>query len=154
LNLRVFAVWAAGIWEDLPSELQAIAQAGAETAPVTAIEGAVSPPGAPDTPWHLLATPTQLIAAFGTTTGISRAWFNNAKDTPQLLAARHTAGQGGKNSREPFYAVFAAMQWLIDPKRGKGNRIESATGWRILKSQFPKVYDEYQAFEPDPDSSG
>lgn len=102
-----------------------------------------------DTQWHLLATPAELIAAFGKSTGMEKAWFN--KPEGKLLAARCKAGQGGKNFREPFYAVFAVMQWLIDPKRGKGNRITVATGWRILKSQFPKVYDEYQGQEPDPD---
>ena len=130
------------------------AQPADTVAPTAVIEGAVRPLGASETPWHLLATPAELIAAFGTSTDMSRAWFNNVKDAPQLMAARHTAGQGGRNFREPLYAVFSVMEWLIDPKRRKGKLIQVATGWRILKSQFPKVYDEYQGQEPDTDSAG
>lgn len=103
------------------------------------------------TPWHLLATPAKLIAAFGPLTGMNKSWFNNAKDTPRLLAARHTAGKGGRKGREPMYCVFPVVQWLIDAKRRKGRPMEDATGWRVLKNQFPKVYEEYQTFEPDPD---
>jgi len=111
-------------------------------------------PKACATPWHLLATPAELIAAFGTFTGMTKAWFNAAKDTPELSKARHTAGQGGRNGREPLYFVLPVMQWLIDPKRRKGKdkpTMREATGWRVLRTKFPKVYEEYQDQEPNPD---
>ena len=63
-------------------------------------------------PWHLLATPTELIEVFGTLTGMEKAWFNNAKDAPKLKAAIHTAGVGGRKGRKPLYCVFPVMQWL------------------------------------------
>ena len=44
VNLRVFAIWAAGIWKDLPIEIQAIAQAAAPIAPVTEIKAALGLP--------------------------------------------------------------------------------------------------------------
>ena len=99
-------------------------------------------------PWHLLATPSDLIKVFGTITGMNKTWFNNVKDTPGLKAAKHTAGAGGHKGREPLYRVFDVMLWLINPKRRKGNAMQEATGWRLLKNQFPKVYGEYQGYEP------
>lgn len=103
------------------------------------------------TRWDLLATPSELITVFGTITGMDKAWFNNAKDAPKLKAARHSAGKGGRKGLEPLYQVFEVMQWLIDKKRRKGKTMEEATGWRMLKNQFPNVYEEYQSFEPRPD---
>lgn len=112
----------------------------------------VSPVSEPEpTPYHLLATPAELIGAFGAFTGMTKTWFNSPKDTPQLLAARHTAGQGGKHFREPLYFVLAVVQWLIDPKRRKGKPMSEATGWRIMENKFPKVYEEYQSLAPDAD---
>ena len=101
------------------------------------------------TPWHLLATPSELINAFGVITGMDKSWFNNVKDTPNLKAAIHTAGIGGRKGREPLYFVFPVMQWLISEKRRKGKPMNESTGWRLLKNQFPKVYAEYQGYEPD-----
>jgi hypothetical protein len=103
------------------------------------------------TQWYLLATPSDLIKVFGTITRMDKAWFNNAKDTPGLKAALHTAGVGGHKGREPLYRIFEVMQWLINPKRRKGESMEVATGWRLLKNQFPSVYEEYQSFEPESD---
>ena len=102
-------------------------------------------------PLHLLATPAQLIAVFGIFTGMDKKWFNNAKDSPRLMAARHIAGIGGRKGREPLYFVFQVMQWLIDAKRRKGKPMQDATGWRVLQRQFPRVYEEYQDCEPKPD---
>jgi hypothetical protein len=101
------------------------------------------------TPWHLLATPTDLIDAFGKFTGMDKAWFNNVKDTPGLKAALHTAGQGGRNGREPLYYVMPVMQWLADPKRRKGRPMGEAAGWRVLGHKFPKVHEEYLGQKPD-----
>lgn len=102
-----------------------------------------------EAPWDLLATPTHLISVFGTLTGMSKVWFNNAKDTPRLKAALHTPGKSGRNGREPIYQVFPIMLWLIDAKRRKGKSMEVATGWRVLKNNFPAVYRNYQDQDPD-----
>jgi hypothetical protein len=118
---------------------------GADNAPHTPA------PAEPATQWHLLATTTKLIDAFGAMTGMNKTWFSNVKYRPQLLAARHIAGQGGRNGREPFFYVFSVMRYLIDPKRRGGKTMQVATGWRILKNKFPKVYDEYQDQNPDAD---
>jgi hypothetical protein len=105
----------------------------------------------PVTPWDLLADPATLISAFGLITGMNNAWFNNVNDTPKLKDALHTLGKGGRNGRKPYYYVFPVMQWLINPKRRKGNPMSVATGWRVLKNQFPAVYLAYQDQEPDAD---
>lgn len=102
-------------------------------------------------PYDLLATPTELIDAFGVFTGMGKTWFSKPKDRPQLLAARHTAGKGGRKGREPLYYVFSVMQYLIDPKRRGGKTMQEATGWRILKNKFREVYDEHQDLAPDAD---
>ena len=105
-------------------------------------------------PRHLLATPAQLIAAFGVFTGMNKAWFNKLSDKPQLLAAKHKAGESGRGGTAPLFYVFPVMQWLIDPKRKAGKTDQTmleSTGWRMLQAHFPEVYDQYEAHAPDPD---
>lgn len=103
------------------------------------------------TEWDLLATPEKLIAAFGTFSGMNKEWFNSLGDKPQLQAARRIAGVGGKHSRAPYFDVFLVMKWLIDPKNKVGSKMTEPRGWRILKSQFPKIYEHFEYLAPDPD---
>lgn len=105
---------------------------------------------ASETQWHLLATPEGLIDVFGSFSGMNMSWFYKAKDRPQLLAARYSKGLGQKSGIKPLYRVFEVMQFLINPKRRCGRRMQATTGWRMLKTHFPKVYEEYQDLEPDP----
>lgn len=102
-------------------------------------------------PWHLLATPEELIAAFGVFTGMNKAWFNKVQDKPQLLAARYKVGVSGRGGTEPLFYVFPVMQWLIDPKRKIGTKITELTGWRMLKAHFPKVHEQFQHLAHDSD---
>jgi hypothetical protein len=111
------------------------------------VEGSVSEPAQ----WHLLATPTELIAAFGSFTGMNKNWFNSLGDKPQLLAARYKLGVSGRGGVEPLFYVFPVMQWLIDPKRKTGKKMPVPTGWRMLKTHFQKVYEQYEDRAPDPD---
>lgn len=91
----------------------------------------------------MLATRAQLIAAFGTFTGMDDSWFTNLKDTPKLKDARRIEGSGGKDSTEPLFCPYAVMSWLIDPKRKKGRSLSEDTGWRMLKKHFNSVYDVF-----------
>ena len=102
-------------------------------------------------PWDLLATPEQLIAAFGSFTGMDKAWFKKVQDKPQLQAARYKVGVSGRGGTEPLFFVFPVMEWLIDTKRKTGKPISVATAWRMLKAHFPKVYEQYEDHAPDPD---
>ena len=101
------------------------------------------------TNYALLATRQQLIAAFGSFTGMALAWFDNLKDSPALLAARKVSGQGGRGrTAEPYFCPFEVMQWLIDPKRRKGRPLTPATGWRLLEEHFPKVHATHSVGDP------
>lgn len=115
------------------------------TAPV--VEVTASEP----TQWHLLATPAELIAAFGLSTGMNKAWFNALKDKPQLKAARHMAGVGGNRNREPLFNVFPVMQWLINPARRAGRPLGADKGWQLFESHFPRAYAEFSVGDPRTD---
>lgn len=90
-----------------------------------------------------LATPQQLIDAFGRFTGMDASWFESLSGTPKLLGARRQPGKSGRNHLPPLFCPYAVMTWLIDPKRKKGRPIEPKTGWRRLKEKFPKAFEAY-----------
>jgi hypothetical protein len=105
----------------------------------------------PEPEWHLMATAEQLCAAFGTFTGMNKDWFANPKDKPALKAARFQPGQGGRNKREPLFYVYPVLQWMLNKRRKTGRQMQEATGWRMLKQHFPKVYEANELSAPDPD---
>lgn len=108
-----------------------------------------SAPAPERTNFAMLATREQLIAAFGSFTGMDATWFDNVKDSPALLAARKVAGQGGRGrTAEPYFCPFGVMQWLIDPKRRKGRRMAQDKGWEMLERHFPKVYAAHSVGDP------
>lgn len=128
-------------------EQAAPAHSPAEPAPVVA-ENARD---APETEWHLMATADELCAAFGTFTGMNKDWFTNLKDRPALKAARFQPGQGGRNKVEPLFYVYPVLIWLIDKRRKTGKPMQEATGWRMLRQHFPRVYEANELSAPDPD---
>lgn len=99
----------------------------------------------------MVATRQQLIDAFGTFTGMDKSWFDNLTTSPKLMAARKCKGQGGRNRAEPLFCPYEVMQWLADPKRKKGKKINETTAWRLLKSHFPKVHNQYSIGDPSAD---
>ncbi len=101
-----------------------------------------------------LATREKLIAAFGSFTGMTKAWFDNVKDTPGLKAARRYAGTGGKNGAPPLFDPYVVMQWLLSPKRKKGTPISERTAWRMLKTHFQKSYKAHAIDDPNEGSPG
>jgi hypothetical protein len=96
------------------------------------------------------ATRDQLIEAFGAFTGMNKNWFKNLKDTPALLKARKSAGQGGRGHiMEPFFCPFEVMQWLISGNRKKNARpLSEEKGWELLERYFPNVYAAYGSADP------
>jgi hypothetical protein len=98
--------------------------------------------------FEMLATPEQLIGAFGNFTGMCKAWFDNLTDTPRLLAARRVTGTGGKHYTPPLFCPFEVMQWLIDEKRKKGRKVSPEKAWHLLQSNFEKVYNTRSAGDP------
>jgi hypothetical protein len=101
--------------------------------------------------FSVVATREELIDAFGKFTGMNMTWFNNLTDAPKLKAARKYTGKGGRHSAEPLFCPYEVMQWLADPKRKKGKPLNGTTAWRLLKSSFGKVYNQYSIGDPNPD---
>lgn len=102
--------------------------------------------------YSLLATREELIAAFGTFTKMDMTWFEKLERTHPLYAARKVAGQGGRGHIiEPRFCPYEVMQWLISPKRRKGNPLREATGWRMLKAHFPRVHAAHSEYDPNTD---
>lgn len=99
----------------------------------------------------VVATRSELIEAFGRFTGMEKSWFDNLTTSPRLMAARKYMGQGGRHSAEPLFCPYEVMQWLIDPKRKKGRPLGEPTAWRLFKSHFPKVYNQYSIGDPNAD---
>lgn len=101
----------------------------------------------------LLARRDELIAAFGTFTGMNASWFDNLRDRPGLQAACRVKGAGGKNYIEPLFCPYQVMQWLTTkPRKGSRRRAMSQeTGWRMLKVNFPKVHGTYSIGDPNTD---
>ncbi|WP_231693121.1 hypothetical protein [Ottowia caeni] len=102
-------------------------------------------PSRPDT--AMLATPDRLIEAFGSMSGMNRAWFRSMKDRPALQEAVIIPGKKGRNGYPAMLDVFRVMQYLIGPKRN-GKKMREDTGWRLLEGHFPKVYATYEACDP------
>jgi hypothetical protein len=109
--------------------------------------------GSEDAPiqWHLLATPAELIAAFGSFTGMNKAWFNDLKYKPQLKDARGIVGVSGRGGTAPFFYVFPVMQWLISPARRTGRPLGADKGWQLFESHFPRAYAEFSVGDPRTD---
>lgn len=96
-----------------------------------------------------LATPSELIEAFGRYTGMSIEWFDNLKDAPRLKEARKIAGQGGRGHiREPLFCPFLVMQWLADPKRKRGSKLSENKAWELLERYFPQSYNAHSVHDP------
>ena len=107
----------------------------------------------PAVDFDMLATREQLISAFGAFTGLKASWFDNLRDRPGLMAARRVAGIGGRNFTRPLFCPHQVMQWLITkPRQGDSRKqLTPETGFRLLKSNFLKVYCQYQIGDPNSD---
>ena len=99
--------------------------------------------------YKMMATRTQLIDAFGSFTGMDLSWFNNLNDVPKLKNARKHTGKSGRNSFEPLFCPYEVMQWLADPRRKKGRELGEEAAWRLLKRNFPNVYNQYSIGDPN-----
>lgn len=98
--------------------------------------------------YSMLATPDELIEAFGRNTGMSKAWFGNLKDKPGLERARRVDGMKGRGGHKPLFCPLAVMHWLTNEKRKVGRPISVEKGWSLLESYFPRVYDAHASAAP------
>lgn len=99
--------------------------------------------------YRALATPEELISAFGNFTGMDASWFTSIKDKPALRAARKKPGTGGRNPTPPLFCPYEVMLWLVDEGRKTGTSIQPETGWRILKNHFPRAYEPRAIGDPN-----
>ena len=86
----------------------------------------------------LLATPDQLIAAFGSA-GMQSGWFNSLKDRPWLLAA---CKRRGKRGVKPLFCPFEVMQGMVH--KSKQSRLNSHRGRHLLEQHFPAAYARHE----------
>ncbi len=110
------------------------------------IDSSVTEP--PEIDLAMTANQDELIAAFGVHTGMEKSWFRHVDDVPGLKDAQARAGRRGKHSIPAQFFVFLVMQWLVAGRRRAGKPIQQDTAWRILENKFPKVYAEYQSYDP------
>ena len=97
--------------------------------------------------YSLLATPEQLVDAFGKW-GMQVAWFDDLNSRKWLLNARRVKGQGQKGQTfPPMYCPFAVMNGLIEKVRKK-NRLSPDAAWRTLEHKFPKVHVAFEQHDP------
>jgi len=100
---------------------------------------------------NFLATPEELVAAFGPFTGMNLGWFRKLGDTPALERARRVPGQGGRAQRDPLFHPYEVMTWLADPKRKKGRPLPVETAWRRFREYFPSAYRLVESVDPTQD---
>jgi hypothetical protein len=96
-----------------------------------------------------LATPEQLIDAFGHFTGMKKAWFNKLADTPALKRARRKPGKSGRGGYPALFDTYAVMCWLIDGQRRKGHKLTAEKAWELLERHFPNVHARNSAADPN-----
>lgn len=97
VNLRVFAVWAAGVWQDLPKQLHAIAQAAA---PVAKLEPTSYSPNKKE---GYILKKAAMVKKYSDTWQTIDADFNHASENGLTKAAKAT-GHGD-------WFESAALQW-------------------------------------------
>ena len=107
-------------------------------------------PGAID--FKMLATPDQLIRAFGNFTGMSEAWFDKWADYPVLKNAIKRKGDSGRGrTTRPLFCPFLVMQGLMKkPRKGSKRQafLTDEKPWELLRSHFPNLYDTHRGLSP------
>lgn len=97
--------------------------------------------------YSLLATREQLLDAYEKW-GLKPSWFTDLKGHKWLLDARRVKGQGQRGHViEPMFCPFTVMKGLVQKVR-KESRLAIDTAWRTLEHKFPKVYAEYEVYDP------
>ncbi|MDP2371463.1 MAG: hypothetical protein Q8M25_24985 [Rhodoferax sp.] len=97
--------------------------------------------------YSLLATPAELLDAFGKW-GMKAAWFDDLNSRKWLLDARRKKGQGTQGQViPPLFCPFAVMNGLIGKVR-RTNRLKPDTAWRTLAHKFPNVYAAFESHDP------
>jgi hypothetical protein len=108
-------------------------------------ESAVLEPAA-GTDYSLLATPKQLIDAFGQY-GLDEGLFKNVTNSKWLLNARKVKGVGKKGCEiTPMFCPYEVMKNALKSARKVKGRMSERQGWMALRRHFPKVYEPYASY--------
>ena len=137
--------------KELNSELAGITgrmreiESAQPASPAAIVPGAAaSSRPAPD--YARLATPDDLIAAFGGF-GLKQNWFDDLNSRQWLLNARKVPGQGQRGRRRvPLYCPFEVMMGLVEKSRK--SKLSVNAGWRILEQRFPAAYEKWSVCDP------
>jgi hypothetical protein len=92
----------------------------------------------------LLATPHELIRAFGLYTGIDKKWFRDiSSKSKSFQASRKRKGTHGRNAVQPLFCPYEFMKASLE-HRGKGRRVMSeTTAWKALRHHFEDVFAQH-----------
>lgn len=135
-----------------PAKVPPQAQQSPQETPAPEPAPAAPPEADSGIDYSLLATPQQLIEAFGRFTGMDAAWFDKWADYPVLNNANKVKGTSGRGrTTEPLFCPFLVMQGLMKKPRKGSNRKEFLTDskpWELLKRHFPNVYAIHQGLSP------
>ncbi|MDR7375412.1 hypothetical protein J2X19_000070 [Rhodoferax ferrireducens] len=116
------------------------------TIPASA-QSSAAPAPAVGLDYSLLATPAELLDAFGKW-GMQAAWFSDLNSRKWLHDSRRRTGQGQRgHTIEPLFCPFEVMNGLIRKVR-KEKRLQPDTAWRTLEHKFPKVYATFENHDP------
>lgn len=119
-----------------------------QTAPATdtaPAQNTAKPAPVEELDYSLVATPAQLLDAFGKW-GM-QAWFDDLNSRKWLLDARRKKGQGTQGQViPPLFCPFAVMNGLIGKVR-KSKRLQPDAAWRTLEHKFPKVYATFESHD-------
>lgn len=111
----------------------------------------VDPPVQQKVDTRLLATPEELLRAFGVW-GLKETWFDCLGNHGWLVEARKRVGRGGNSPRKPLFCPLLVMRGLttrIKPRKGFRPRISVEKGWKLLEAKFPLVYEANIDQAPD-----
>lgn len=97
--------------------------------------------------YSLLATPAELVDAFGKWGALKIEWFDDLNSRKWLADARRQKGQGTQGQvRKPLFCPYAVMTGLVEKVR-KENRIRPDTAWRTLEHKFPRVHAAFADYD-------
>jgi hypothetical protein len=98
------------------------------------------------TDFSLLATPNQLIVAFGKY-GLDDGLFKNLTNAQWLLKARKVKGVGQKGHEiSPMFCPYLVMINALKSSRKIKGKMSRSQGVMALKMHFPKVYERHESY--------
>lgn len=97
----------------------------------------------------LLATPQELVQAFGRFAGFDRSWFKDlSSKSKSFQASRKRKGTQGRNAIQPLFCPYEFMKALLEHRVQSRRRMSELTAWKALRRHFSDVYELHKAEAP------